>query len=189
MSRLVWWIRGDSWRWRWSGPEALPPNQAPNPSQVTHFQSKCTSFTFLVTLHVRPSLSSCPAPYVKVYLLEHGTCKAKKKTKIARKTLEPLYQQHLLFEESPQGKVLQVLTNQHLVHPWSRVQYICMIAVEIMEDHSLPEGETVHTVVQWCIYLAVLSCNKKVLVRLPAGTFLCEIFPHSPNTYLGFLQV
>lgn len=48
------------------------------------------------------------APYVKVYLLENGNCKAKKKTKIARKTLEPLYQQHLLFEESPQGKVLQV---------------------------------------------------------------------------------
>lgn len=98
-------------------------------------------YFFLVNLHVRPSLSSCPAPYVKVYLLEHGTCKAKKKTKIARKTLEPLYQQHLLFEESPQGKVLQVQTNQHLVHPRSRAQYICMIAVEIMEDHSLPEGE------------------------------------------------
>ncbi|KAJ3610709.1 hypothetical protein NHX12_022801 [Muraenolepis orangiensis] len=32
---------------------------------------------------------------------------AKKKTKIARKTLEPLYQQVLLFEESPRGKVLQ----------------------------------------------------------------------------------
>lgn len=71
---------------------------------------------FFVSLLVRPS-SFCPAPYVKVYLLEHGTCKAKKKTKIARKTLEPLYQQHLLFEESPQGKVLQVLTNQHLVQP------------------------------------------------------------------------
>jgi len=46
-----------------------------------------------------------------VYLLENGTCKAKKKTKIARKTLEPLYQQHLLFDESPQGKVLQVMTS------------------------------------------------------------------------------
>lgn len=50
-----------------------------------------------------------PAPYVKVYLLDNGSCKAKKKTKIARKTLEPLYQQHLLFDESPQGKVLQVM--------------------------------------------------------------------------------
>uniref|UniRef100_A0A3Q1EZR3 Regulating synaptic membrane exocytosis 1a n=1 Tax=Acanthochromis polyacanthus TaxID=80966 RepID=A0A3Q1EZR3_9TELE len=58
----------------------------------------------------KPGSKSLPAPYVKVYLLDSGTCKAKKKTKIARKTLEPLYQQHLLFDESPQGKVLQVRT-------------------------------------------------------------------------------
>lgn len=48
------------------------------------------------------------APYVKVYLLENGVCIAKKKTKVARKTLDPLYQQQLPFEESPGGKVLQV---------------------------------------------------------------------------------
>lgn len=36
MFRSVWWIRKASWRWRWSGHEALPPNQAPNPSQVIH---------------------------------------------------------------------------------------------------------------------------------------------------------
>lgn len=48
------------------------------------------------------------APYVKVYLLENGVCIAKKKTKVARKTLDPLYQQLLPFEESPGGKVLQV---------------------------------------------------------------------------------
>lgn len=48
------------------------------------------------------------APYVKVYLLNNGAYVAKKKTKIARKTLDPLYQQALLFEESPHGKVLQV---------------------------------------------------------------------------------
>uniref|UniRef100_A0A3B4DKF2 Regulating synaptic membrane exocytosis 1 n=1 Tax=Pygocentrus nattereri TaxID=42514 RepID=A0A3B4DKF2_PYGNA len=52
---------------------------------------------------------SLPAPYVKVYLLDNGAYVAKKKTKIARKTLEPLYQQTLQFEESPQGKVLQVI--------------------------------------------------------------------------------
>lgn len=50
----------------------------------------------------------CTAPYVKVYLLENGACIAKKKTKVARKTLDPLYQQQLSFEESPGGKVLQV---------------------------------------------------------------------------------
>lgn len=57
-------------------------------------------------------LSLPPAPYVKVYLLNNGAYVAKKKTKIARKTLDPLYQQALLFEESPQGKVLQVRTNR-----------------------------------------------------------------------------
>uniref|UniRef100_A0A8C9TNH4 Regulating synaptic membrane exocytosis 2 n=1 Tax=Scleropages formosus TaxID=113540 RepID=A0A8C9TNH4_SCLFO len=50
-----------------------------------------------------------PAPYVKVYLLENGACVAKKKTKVARKTLDPLYQQQLSFEENPAGKVLQII--------------------------------------------------------------------------------
>ncbi|XP_052475117.1 regulating synaptic membrane exocytosis protein 2-like isoform X11 [Carassius gibelio] len=50
-----------------------------------------------------------PAPYVKVYLLENGACIAKKKTKVARKTLDPLYQQQLSFEETPGGKVLQII--------------------------------------------------------------------------------
>ncbi|XP_067354578.1 regulating synaptic membrane exocytosis protein 1-like isoform X26 [Channa argus] len=57
----------------------------------------------------KPGSKSLPAPYVKVYLLNNGAYIAKKKTKIARKTLDPLYQQALLFEESPQGKVLQVI--------------------------------------------------------------------------------
>uniref|UniRef100_A0A3P9C420 Regulating synaptic membrane exocytosis 1 n=1 Tax=Maylandia zebra TaxID=106582 RepID=A0A3P9C420_9CICH len=57
----------------------------------------------------KPGSKSLPAPYVKVYLLNNGAYVAKKKTKIARKTLDPLYQQALLFEESPQGKVLQVI--------------------------------------------------------------------------------
>ncbi|XP_034465866.1 regulating synaptic membrane exocytosis protein 2 isoform X23 [Hippoglossus hippoglossus] len=57
----------------------------------------------------KPGSKSLPAPYVKVYLLENGVCIAKKKTKVARKTLDPLYQQPLPFEESPGGKVLQVI--------------------------------------------------------------------------------
>ncbi|XP_031759424.1 regulating synaptic membrane exocytosis protein 2 isoform X17 [Xenopus tropicalis] len=60
-------------------------------------------------LVVKPGSKTLPAPYVKVYLLENGVCIAKKKTKVARKTLEPLYQQVLAFEESPQGKVLQII--------------------------------------------------------------------------------
>ncbi|XP_013919603.1 PREDICTED: regulating synaptic membrane exocytosis protein 2 isoform X3 [Thamnophis sirtalis] len=60
-------------------------------------------------LVVKPGSKTLPAPYVKVYLLENGVCIAKKKTKVARKTLEPLYQQLLSFEESSQGKVLQII--------------------------------------------------------------------------------
>ncbi|XP_072266864.1 regulating synaptic membrane exocytosis protein 2 isoform X11 [Pyxicephalus adspersus] len=60
-------------------------------------------------LVVKPGSKTLPAPYVKVYLIENGVCIAKKKTKVARKTLEPLYQQLLSFEESPQGKVLQII--------------------------------------------------------------------------------
>ncbi|XP_040288487.1 regulating synaptic membrane exocytosis protein 2 isoform X3 [Bufo bufo] len=60
-------------------------------------------------LVVKPGSKTLPAPYVKVYLLENGVCIAKKKTKVARKTLEPLYQQLLSFEDSPQGKVLQII--------------------------------------------------------------------------------
>ncbi|KAK9403102.1 regulating synaptic membrane exocytosis protein 2 [Crotalus adamanteus] len=60
-------------------------------------------------LVVKPGSKTLPAPYVKVYLLENGVCIAKKKTKVARKTLEPLYQQLLSFEENSQGKVLQII--------------------------------------------------------------------------------
>uniref|UniRef100_A0A4W5K3Y9 C2 domain-containing protein n=1 Tax=Hucho hucho TaxID=62062 RepID=A0A4W5K3Y9_9TELE len=50
-----------------------------------------------------------PAPYVKVYLMDNGKCIVKKKTRLAKKTLDPLYQQQLQFEESPEGKVLQII--------------------------------------------------------------------------------
>ncbi|XP_022091190.1 regulating synaptic membrane exocytosis protein 2-like isoform X3 [Acanthaster planci] len=49
-----------------------------------------------------------PAPYVKVYLMDGKRCVGKKKTKIARKTLNPLYQQVLLFEEDYRNKILQI---------------------------------------------------------------------------------
>lgn len=45
---------------------------------------------------------------MKVYVLENGVCLAKKKTKVVKRNLDPTYQQALLFDESPQGKVLQV---------------------------------------------------------------------------------
>ncbi|PKU37694.1 regulating synaptic membrane exocytosis protein 4 [Limosa lapponica baueri] len=55
----------------------------------------------------KPGSKTLPAAYIKAYLLENGVCIAKKKTKVARKSLDPLYNQVLLFAESPQGKVLQ----------------------------------------------------------------------------------
>ncbi|XP_035224355.1 regulating synaptic membrane exocytosis protein 1-like [Stegodyphus dumicola] len=49
-----------------------------------------------------------PAPYVKVYLVKGTKCIAKRKTSIARKTLDPLYQQTLVFHEDYRNCVLQV---------------------------------------------------------------------------------
>ncbi|XP_051729761.1 regulating synaptic membrane exocytosis protein 2 isoform X13 [Ctenopharyngodon idella] len=57
----------------------------------------------------KPGNKQTPAPYVKVYLLDNGKCINKKKTRTARKTLDPLYQQQLQFEENPEGKVLQII--------------------------------------------------------------------------------
>ncbi|XP_047239287.1 regulating synaptic membrane exocytosis protein 2-like isoform X4 [Girardinichthys multiradiatus] len=50
-----------------------------------------------------------PAPYVKVYLMDNGKCVLKRRTRLARKTLDPLYQQQLQFEDNPEGKVLQII--------------------------------------------------------------------------------
>lgn len=80
------------------------------------------------------SAHPCLAPYVKVYLLENGACIAKKKTRIARKTLDPLYQQSLVFDESPQGKVLQV-SNIFLSWLW-------LISVGLTKDmESIEENQ------------------------------------------------
>ncbi|NWJ02577.1 RIMS1 protein, partial [Crypturellus undulatus] len=73
----------------------------------------------------KPGSKSTPAPYVKVYLLESGACIAKKKTRIARKTLDPLYQQTLVFDESPQGKVLQVI----VWGDYGRMDHKCFMGV------------------------------------------------------------
>nr|XP_056712568.1 regulating synaptic membrane exocytosis protein 1 isoform X23 [Euleptes europaea] len=73
----------------------------------------------------KPGSKSTPAPYVKVYMLENGACVAKKKTRIARKTLDPLYQQTLVFDESPQGKVLQVI----VWGDYGRMDHKCFMGV------------------------------------------------------------
>ena len=57
----------------------------------------------------KPGSKILPAPYVKVYLMENGKCLAKKKTRTARRTLEPLYQQQLEFRCDVSNKALQVI--------------------------------------------------------------------------------
>ncbi|XP_039202605.1 regulating synaptic membrane exocytosis protein 1 isoform X25 [Crotalus tigris] len=73
----------------------------------------------------KPGSKSTPAPYVKVYLLENGACVAKKKTRIARKTLDPLYQQTLVFDENSHGKVLQVI----VWGDYGRMDHKCFMGV------------------------------------------------------------
>ncbi|XP_048126278.1 regulating synaptic membrane exocytosis protein 1-like isoform X24 [Alosa alosa] len=90
----------------------------------------------------KPGSKNLPAPYVKVYLLDNGVCKAKKKTKIARKTLDPLYQQALLFDESPQGKVLQVI----VWGDYGRMDHKCFMGVAQI---LLKELDLSSTVIGW----------------------------------------
>ncbi|XP_035896374.1 uncharacterized protein LOC118505137 isoform X3 [Anopheles stephensi] len=59
-------------------------------------------------LQARPGSKVLPAPYVKVYLVSGKKCIEKAKTTTARKTLDPLYQQQLVFREPFAGCILQV---------------------------------------------------------------------------------
>ncbi|XP_045404075.1 regulating synaptic membrane exocytosis protein 3 isoform X1 [Lemur catta] len=79
----------------------------------------------------KPGSKSLPATYIKVYLLENGACLAKKKTKVAKKTCDPLYQQALLFDEGPPGKVLQVI----VWGDYGRMDHKCFMGMaQIMLD-------------------------------------------------------
>nr|XP_014684111.2 regulating synaptic membrane exocytosis protein 3 isoform X3 [Equus asinus]XP_023488263.1 regulating synaptic membrane exocytosis protein 3 isoform X3 [Equus caballus]XP_044626412.1 regulating synaptic membrane exocytosis protein 3 isoform X3 [Equus asinus]XP_044626413.1 regulating synaptic membrane exocytosis protein 3 isoform X3 [Equus asinus] len=79
----------------------------------------------------KPGSKSLPATYIKVYLLENGACLAKKKTKVAKKTCDPVYQQALLFDEGPQGKVLQVI----VWGDYGRMDHKCFMGMaQIMLD-------------------------------------------------------
>ncbi|XP_048205845.1 regulating synaptic membrane exocytosis protein 3 [Perognathus longimembris pacificus] len=79
----------------------------------------------------KPGSKSLPATYIKAYLLENGTCLAKKKTKVAKKTCDPLFQQALLFDEGPQGKVLQVI----VWGDYGRMDHKCFMGMaQIMLD-------------------------------------------------------
>ncbi|KAM5247140.1 regulating synaptic membrane exocytosis protein 3 [Ctenodactylus gundi] len=79
----------------------------------------------------KPGSKSLPATYIKAYLLENGACLAKKKTKVAKKTCDPLYQQALLFDEGPQGRVLQVI----VWGDYGRMDHKCFMGMaQIMLD-------------------------------------------------------
>ena len=56
------------------------------------------------------------APYVKVYVMEGKRCLVKKKTRTARRTLEPLYQQQLEFKVEFTGKTLQASDKPCFTH-------------------------------------------------------------------------
>ncbi|XP_042151009.1 regulating synaptic membrane exocytosis protein 3 [Oncorhynchus tshawytscha] len=87
----------------------------------------------------KPGSKNIPATYVKVYVLENGACLAKKKTRVVKKTLDPSYQQALLFEESPQAKVLQVI----VWGDYGRMDHKCFMGMaQIMLD-ELDLGATV----------------------------------------------
>lgn len=76
-----------------------------------------------------------PATYVKVYVLENGVCLAKKKTKVVKRNLDPTYQQTLLFDESPQGKVVQVI----VWGDYGRMDHKCFMGMAqiLLEDLDL----------------------------------------------------
>ncbi|XP_012366458.1 regulating synaptic membrane exocytosis protein 3 [Nomascus leucogenys] len=90
----------------------------------------------------KPGSKSLPATYIKVYLLENGACLAKKKTKMTKKTCDPLYQQALLFDEGPQGKVLQVI----VWGDYGRMDHKCFMG---MAQIMLDELDLSATVAGW----------------------------------------
>eukprot|EP00090_Calanus_glacialis_P042916 TRINITY_DN7603_c0_g1_i1.p1 TRINITY_DN7603_c0_g1~~TRINITY_DN7603_c0_g1_i1.p1 ORF type:complete len:956 (-),score=223.25 TRINITY_DN7603_c0_g1_i1:635-3502(-) len=59
-------------------------------------------------LQSKPGSKVLPAPWVKVYLVSGKKCLAKAKTSAARRTLDPLFQQQLIFHQRYGGCVLQV---------------------------------------------------------------------------------
>lgn len=59
-------------------------------------------------LQAKQGAKMLPAPYVKVYLVRGHKCIAKAKTSTSRRTLDPLYQQQLVFHEDYTSCILQV---------------------------------------------------------------------------------
>lgn len=113
------------WRWRSSGPEVSSQKREPKFSRVriciTMFRFEFDVYLtvwlrgdfwnvqFVITFsNASLKLFLFIAPYVKVYLIDGKHCVEKQKTTVARRTLDPLYQQQLAFTEDYRGKILQV---------------------------------------------------------------------------------
>lgn len=96
---------------------------------LSFLQSLCPGKIFFL----RFSVTLSAATYVKVYVLENGVCLAKKKTKVVKKNLDPTYQQALLFDESPQGKVLQVWD----LHPINQHSQISTLSFQILLEAKM----------------------------------------------------
>ncbi|CAJ0583524.1 unnamed protein product, partial [Mesorhabditis spiculigera] len=59
-------------------------------------------------LTTKPGSKINPAPYVKVYLMEGKQCIAKAKTNPSRKGTSLVFEQHLVFNDTAKGKMLQI---------------------------------------------------------------------------------
>ena len=68
----------------------------------------CIEVEVIRARNLTASGSRLPATYVKVYMWRKGKCVAKARTTLARRTLDPLYQQQLIFHEDYREAVLQV---------------------------------------------------------------------------------
>jgi len=95
-------IKKAVWRWRSYGPGAYRYVRI---SDIW----KNLLITRLISISQQKAQSKMlPAPYVKVYLVSGKRCVDKMKTSSARRTLDPLYQQQLVFKQSYTGCILQV---------------------------------------------------------------------------------
>lgn len=82
-------------------PKILKRSKAAKQYQVSYFEYIMPDEQVLMVFFI-------PAPYVKLYLVNGKRCIEKAKTMMARKTLDPFYQQLLAFKENCRGCILQV---------------------------------------------------------------------------------
>ena len=107
------------------GPRSHPKSRSQNSPRYVLALIQCSGFNlmfiwlfdwgdfwkvqFVITFSIASlKLFLFIAPYVKVYLIDGKHCVEKQKTTVARRTLDPLYQQQLAFTEDYRGKILQV---------------------------------------------------------------------------------